>query len=146
MGADASQDLPASRSSAAALPVDRIATTRLPAPLAPDPAAERRVIEFFTTHIRNPHTRNASAQAAGGFAAWAERHGIAHLREVEPVHVAAYVKELQGRVAEPPETRVVEKAAAQTRLSFQDCLGARYFTIFKVKTGTFRYFWQPDRP
>ena len=32
---------------------------RLPALLAPDPNAARRVMEFFTAHIRNPHTRNA---------------------------------------------------------------------------------------
>ena len=66
---------------------------RLPALLTPDPAAERRVIAFFTAHIRNPHTRKAYA--------WAERFGIAHLRQVEPVHVAAYVEELQGRMAAP---------------------------------------------
>ena len=31
----------------------------------------------------------------------AARHHIAHLRQVEPVHVAAYVEELQGRMAAP---------------------------------------------
>ena len=99
MGAVPPPDLPASRSSAIALPVQRIGEGWLPALLTPDPAAERRVIEFFTAHIRNPHTRKACARAAGGFAARAERHGIAHLREVEPVHGAAYVEELQGRMA-----------------------------------------------
>ena len=58
-------DLPATRSSAAALPLERIGEGQLPALLTPDPAAERRVIEFFTAHIRNPHTRNAYALAAG---------------------------------------------------------------------------------
>ena len=38
----------------------------MPALLAPD--AERRIIEFFTAHIRNPHTRNAYARAAAVFA------------------------------------------------------------------------------
>ena len=72
-----------------------------PALLAPE--ADRRVIEFFTAHIRNPHTRKAYARAAGGFAAWCERHGIAHLHDVVPVHVAVYVEEeLEGRMA-PPE-------------------------------------------
>ena len=71
---------------------ERIDEGRLPALLAPDPDAERRVIEFFTAHIRNPHTLNAYARSAGGFAAsWAERHGIVHLRQGEPVHVATYV-------------------------------------------------------
>ena len=55
--------------SAAALPLERIGEGQLPALLTPDPAAERRVIEFFTAHIRNPHTRKAYARAAGGFAA-----------------------------------------------------------------------------
>ena len=36
-------------------------TTRLPSLLAPDPDAARRIIEFFTSHIRNPHTRKAYA-------------------------------------------------------------------------------------
>ena len=89
--------LPAS--SATALPLERIGTTRLPSQLAPD--ADRRVIEFFTAHIRNPHTRKAYARTAAGFAAWAERCGIAQLRQVEPVHVAAYVEELQARMAAP---------------------------------------------
>ena len=66
MGAVPPPDLPASCSSAIALPVQRIGEEWLPALLAPD--AERRVIEFFTAHIRNPHTRNAYARAAAGFA------------------------------------------------------------------------------
>ena len=54
-----------------------------------------------TAHIRNPNTRRAYARAAAGFAAWSESHGIAHLRAVEPVHVAAWVEELQRRMAAP---------------------------------------------
>ena len=90
---------------ASALPLERIGTGQLPALLTPDPAAERRVIKFFTAHIRNPHTCKAYARAAGGFAARAERLGIAHLREVEPVHVAASVEELQGRQALAPSVK-----------------------------------------
>ena len=93
--------MPAARRSVTPLCVERSATTRLPALLAPDPAAERCVMEFFTAHIRNPHTRKAYARASARFAAWAEPCGIAHLRQVEPVHVAAYVEELQGRMAAP---------------------------------------------
>ena len=81
--------------------MERIGEGRLPALLTPDPAAERRVSEFFTAHIRNPHTRKAYARAAAGFAAWAERCGIADLREVESVQMAASVEELQSRMAAP---------------------------------------------
>ena len=79
----------------------RIGTGQLPALFRPDPDAERRVIEFFTAHIRNPNTRRAYARAVAGFAAWSESHGIAHLRQVEPVHVAAWVEALQRRMAAP---------------------------------------------
>ena len=101
MPAHGSEDLQPTLRSTTAIPVERIGVGRLPALLAPDPDAERRVIEFFTAHIRNPNTRRAYAQAAAGFAAWSESHGIAHLRAVEPVHVAAWVEELQHRMAAP---------------------------------------------
>ena len=101
MGGEPSEDLPTARRSVTPLCVERSGTTRLPALLAPDPAAERCVMEFFTAHIRDPHTRKAYARASARFATWAERCGIAHLRQVEPVHVAAYVEELQGRMAAP---------------------------------------------
>lgn len=67
----------------------------------PDANTGRRVLEFFTVNIRNPHTRKAYGKAAGEFAAWCETHGIAHLRDVQPVHVAAYVEELLQRIAAP---------------------------------------------
>ncbi|MEP7352499.1 MAG: tyrosine-type recombinase/integrase [Acidobacteriota bacterium] len=73
----------------------------LPALFTPDASTARRVIEFFTANIRNPHTRRAYAKAAAGFAAWCEARGLAQLRDVQPIHVAAYVEELQGRVSAP---------------------------------------------
>ncbi|MGA2986227.1 MAG: tyrosine-type recombinase/integrase [Terriglobia bacterium] len=73
----------------------------LPALFAPDPGTARRVLEFFTANIRNPNTRKAYGKAAGEFAAWCESHGIGHLRDVQPVHVAAYVEDLQRRIAAP---------------------------------------------
>ena len=71
MGAVPSPDPPAIHCSATAISGEHSGTTRLPPLLAPDPdpAADRRVIEFFTAHIRNPHTRNAYAQATGGIKA-----------------------------------------------------------------------------
>ena len=51
----------------------------------------------------SPHLvqRDTYGKAAGEFAAWCEAHGIAHLRDVQPVHVAAYVEELLQRIAAP---------------------------------------------
>ena len=86
MAPDPSGDLPAAHRAVTARPVARRGQGRLPALLAPDPAAERRVIEFFTAHIRNPRARKGYTRAAAGFAAWAKRHGIAHLRDVDANH------------------------------------------------------------
>jgi site-specific recombinase XerD len=74
---------------------------RLPALFAPDAATARRVIEFFTANISNPHTRTVYARAAREFAAWCGRHGLGELREIQPIHVAAYIQELQLRLAIP---------------------------------------------
>ena len=53
--------------------------------------AGRRVIEFFTAEIRNPNTREAYGRAVQQFFDWAGDHGL-RLKEIEPVHVAAYVE------------------------------------------------------
>lgn len=73
----------------------------LPALFAPSPTAGKRFIEFFTANIRNPNTRRAYARAATEFAAWCERAGLTELRDIEPVHVAAYVESLQGQLSAP---------------------------------------------
>jgi site-specific recombinase XerD len=72
-----------------------------PALFAPDAPTAKRVLEFFTANIRNPNTRKAYAKAAADFAAWCEARGLDQLRDVQPVHVAAYIEELQGRVSAP---------------------------------------------
>jgi site-specific recombinase XerD len=61
---------------------------------APNPQAARRAFEFFAVNIRNLNTRKAYARAASEFAAWCEQHQIADVREVQPVHVAAYIEGL----------------------------------------------------
>lgn len=76
-------------------------TAALPALFAPDPDAGKRFVEFFTANIRNPNTRKAYARAAAEFAAWCEENGLHELRDIEPVHVAAYVETLQLRLAAP---------------------------------------------
>jgi len=73
----------------------------LPALFAPDLAAARRFVEFFTANIRNPNTRKAYARAVGEFAAWCDQRGLKELRGIQPVHVAAYIEGLQQRLSAP---------------------------------------------
>lgn len=68
---------------------------QVPALYAHDAPAAKRTFEFFAVSIRNPNTRKAYARAAADFAAWCEAHGIADVRQVQPVHVAAYIEGLQ---------------------------------------------------
>ena len=86
------------RSATTALAVNR---EGLPALFTPTPAAARRTLEFFTANIRNPNTRKAYAKAVGDFAAWCALNSLQELGAIEPVHVAAYVEQLQGRLAAP---------------------------------------------
>lgn len=86
----------------------------LPALFAPDPATAKRMFEFFTANIRNPNTRKAYAKAAGDFAAWCEAKDLDHLRDVQFVHVAAYIQELQQRIAAPS----VKQQLAAIRMLF----------------------------
>src|ERR1700694_978002 len=74
----------------------------LPARLfTPTPKAAKRVLEFFTTQINNDHTRKAYLNAARRFADWCEERDIRELDAVEPFHVAAFVKQLQGEFSAP---------------------------------------------
>ena len=63
--------------------------------------ARARFIEFFTANIRNVHTRRAYAQAAQEFLAWCESANVASIAAVKPVHVAAYVEQLNSERAAP---------------------------------------------
>ncbi len=68
---------------------------QVPALYAHDVSAAKRTFEFFAVSIRNPNTRKAYARAAADFATWCEAHGITDVRQVQPVHVAAYIEGLQ---------------------------------------------------
>jgi site-specific recombinase XerD len=68
---------------------------------APDPAAATRFVEFFATNIRNPNTRRAYYRAVNEFAACCEAADLRELRDIEPIHVAAYVENLQLRLTAP---------------------------------------------
>jgi site-specific recombinase XerD len=73
----------------------------VPALFAPDKTAARRFVKFFTANIHNPNTRRAYAGAAVEFATWCGQNSLQELRDIEPVHVAAYVEGLQERLATP---------------------------------------------
>jgi site-specific recombinase XerD len=87
----------------------------LPASLfAPTPKAARRVIEFFATQINNDHTRKAYLNAARRFSAWCDGRGLRQLADVQPIHVAAFIKELQGEFSPP----TVKQHLAALRMLF----------------------------
>ena len=89
--------------------------TLQPAPLfTPTPKAAKRVLEFFTAQINNDHTRKAYLNAARRFAAWCDLHGIGQLVDVQPFHVAAFVKDLQGEFSAP----TVKQHLAALRMLF----------------------------
>ena len=67
----------------------------------PTPKAQKRVLEFFTAQINNDHTRKAYLNATRRFAAWCDQRGIGQLADVQPFHVAAFVKELQEEFTAP---------------------------------------------
>jgi integrase-like protein len=72
------------------------------------------VVEFFTAQINNDHTRKAYLNAARRFTQWCEAHGLGELAQVEPFHVAAFVKELQGKFSPP----TVKQHLAALRMLF----------------------------
>jgi site-specific recombinase XerD len=79
-----------------------------------DPKAAPGVVEFFTAQINNDHTRKAYLNAARRFAEWCEAHGLHELAHVQPFHVAAFVKELQGQFSPP----TVKQHLAALRMLF----------------------------
>lgn len=68
---------------------------QVPALFAPSEAAARRTLEFFAVTIRNTNTRKAYAHAVSEFSAWCEARGLSDVRQVQPLHVAAYVEQLE---------------------------------------------------
>ena len=81
---------------------------------APSPKAAKRVLEFFTAQINNDHTRKAYLNATRRFAAWCEDNGLDELTAVQPIHVAAFIKELQGKFTPP----TVKQHLAALRMLF----------------------------
>jgi site-specific recombinase XerD len=73
--------------------------------------AARRFLDFFAASIENDNTRMAYYRAVCSFFAWVEQHGIGGLFDIEPFHVAAYLKALT--VSDAGNPAVKECAAAK---------------------------------
>jgi hypothetical protein len=87
----------------------------LPTPLfAPTPTAAKRFIEFLTAQINNHHTRKSYLNATRRFAEWCDTHGLRDLVDVEPFHIAAFFKDLQGKFSPP----TVKQHLAALRMLF----------------------------
>lgn len=65
-----------------------------------DDRTRERFLEFFAATIRNKNTRKAYARAVADFLAWCDDRGLT-LREIRPLHVAAYVELLTAAKAKP---------------------------------------------
>ena len=61
------------------------------------PSAVARFLEFFAGRIANARTRAAYGRAVGQFLGWCEARGL-RLRDVSPLHVAAYIRTHPGSV------------------------------------------------
>jgi len=75
--------------------------SQFPALFVCEPKARRRVRDFFTAHIRNPHTRRAYRNAAVRFSTWCQARGISELSRVETIHVSAYIEEFSQTHSRP---------------------------------------------
>src|SRR6185312_3011156 len=85
-------------------PSRRAPATRMVVPVTIADAGEtaaRRFLEFFAATIRNRNTRMAYYRAVRHFFAWSEHHQLGQLDDIEPLHIAAYVEQLQGTMAKP---------------------------------------------
>ena len=65
--------------------------------------AARRFLEFFAATIRNKNTRMEYLRAACDFFSWCDRHHIGGIADIEPLHVAAYIENLQHAMPKPTD-------------------------------------------
>lgn len=80
----------------------------------PTPKAAKRVLEFFTAQVNSDHTRKAYLNATRRFAAWCDQKGIGQPAAFQAFHVAAFIKELQGKFSAP----TVKQHLAALRMLF----------------------------
>src|SRR6202451_1284843 len=89
-------------------------STRLPALFLADAKASERFWEFFAANIRNRNTRRAYYKAACRFNECCQGRVLFDLTTIKPIHVAAYVEELQRTHSKP----TVKQHLAALRMLF----------------------------
>jgi site-specific recombinase XerD len=99
-------------------------------------AAGWRYIEFFTANINNDHTRRAYARACHRFFGWCEQCGLT-LAAIRPVHVAAWVKELQEKHGAPG----VKQQLAAVRMLFDWLVTGQIVPMNPAAAGVARSTW-----
>jgi|SRR5437870_11498361 len=87
---------------------------RLSAVFLVDAKSSERFWEFFAANIRNRNTRRAYYKAVCSFSDWCEGRGLFDLAKVKPIHVAAYVEDLQRTHSKP----TVKQHLAALRMLF----------------------------
>jgi site-specific recombinase XerD len=90
------------------------ASPSLPSLFVARSATRDRLRDFFSSHIRNPHTRRAYLEAVRQFSAFCAELGLQDLADVQPVHVAGFV-EAQLRIHSRP---TVKQRLAALRMLF----------------------------
>jgi integrase len=65
------------------------------------PDAFDQMLEFFSTQIRNRHTRTAYQQAVRSFLRWVQSTNVQTLTDIRPIHVAAWVEAMRDIYAIP---------------------------------------------
>ncbi|HUS10754.1 MAG TPA: tyrosine-type recombinase/integrase [Pyrinomonadaceae bacterium] len=78
------------------------------------PKGSERFRDFFTSTIRNANTRAAYLRATRSFFNWLQKNHITDFSAVKPVHVAAYIEELQTIRSKP----TVKQHLAAIRMLF----------------------------
>jgi site-specific recombinase XerD len=87
---------------------------RLPIIFLVDANSSERFWEFFAANIRNKNTRRAYYRAVCKFSDWCEGRELFDLAMVKPMHVAAFIEELQATHSKP----TVKQHLAALRMLF----------------------------
>ena len=78
------------------------------------PKGSERFFDFFTSTIRNANTRAAYFRAVLSFFNWLQKKRVTEFTAIRPVHVAAYIEELQKIRSKP----TVKQHLAAIRMLF----------------------------